>query len=527
MLAKDLIARSARAYPDAVAFVDGERRTTWRELHRRSDRLAAALQGLGVGKGDAVALLAHDRIELMEHWWACLKIGALRTGVNYRYAPREIAHIVRDCDARTIVVQDSLRELLDAELADEGRTLIGLGADHGLALDYEQLIADGGEVVAPALSDDDAAAISYTSGTTGLPKGALFTQRGVREALTWMHVNVGLRHEDVWVNALPCAGAAMIFSAANAANGMTCVMPDGPFRPDRFLELVAEHRVTSAILVPTMLSQLLVELDRGDYDTSSLRLLCYGSMPASPALIRAVQERFGCEVQQWYSATELTAAPAVILRDAAHRHAIAHEPELLTSCGAATPLIDLEVRTAEGDPVPVGEVGEVWVRGDVVFGGYLNRPEETADVLVGEWLRPGDLGRMDERGNLYLVDRKKFMIISGGYNVFPVVVENVLAEHPAVREVAVVGAPHPTWGEAVVAVVSLREGADAAPAELIAFCEGKVGKWEVPKHVEIHDELPKGATAKIQKHEIRSWFRDEPARLPWAADEAVPAAGGA
>jgi len=520
VLARDIVARAARAYRDEVAYVDGDRRLTWGELHRRSDRLAAGLQSLGIGKGDAVALLAHDRLELVEHWWACVKIGALRVGVNYRYATREIAHIVRDADAKALVVDAALRDLVASEVGAfeaEGRMLVGLGEGHGLAHDYEELLTRGETPELPPLAGDDPIAISYTSGTTGLPKGAIFTQRGLRDAIAWLNVNVGLRHEDVWVNGLPCAGAAMVFTAANAVNGMTCVMPDRGFRPDRFLELVAEHRVTSTILVPTMMTAVLEQLDRGDYDTSSLRLICYGSMPASPTLIRAAKERFGCEVQQWYSATELTAAPVVILRDAAHRHAIASEPELLTSCGRATAAIDLEIRTAEGEPVPTGEVGEVWVRGDVVFGGYLNRPEETAEVLAGEWLRPGDLGRMDERGHLYLVDRKKFMIISGGYNVFPVVVENVLAEHAAVREVAAVGAPHPRWGEAVVAVVSLQHGASATPAELIAFCEGKVGKWEVPKHVEIVDELPKGATAKIQKHEIRGWFRDDPSRLPWAS----------
>jgi acyl-CoA synthetase (AMP-forming)/AMP-acid ligase II len=518
VIPRDFVEGSARAYPDSVAYIDGDRRATWRDVDRRSNRLAAALQALGIGKGDVVALLAHDRLELIEHWWACMKIGALRTGINYRYSTREIAHIVRDCDARALIVEASLRPRIGGELAafaEEERALIGLGDGHGLEYDYDELLAHAGDPILPPLQDGDPAAISYTSGTTGLPKGAIFTHGSVREALMWMNINVGLRHEDVWCNGLPCAGAAMIFSAANAVNGMTCVLPDGQFKPDRFLELVAEQRITSTILVPTMMSQLLEALDLGDRDTSSLRLVCYGSMPASPALIRAAQERFGCDVQQWYSATELTAAPVVILRDAQHRHAIEHEPQLLTSCGAATTPIDLEVRTAQGEPLPIGEVGEVWVRGKMVFAGYLNRPEETAEVLVGEWLRPGDLGRVDERGYLYLVDRKKFMIISGGYNVFPVAVENVLAEHPAVREVAVVGAPHPTWGEAVVAVVSLRDGVAATADQLMSFCADKVGKWEVPKHVEIVDELPKGATAKIQKHEIRDWFRRDPARLPW------------
>jgi acyl-CoA synthetase (AMP-forming)/AMP-acid ligase II len=518
LLARDLISRCAVAYPRKAAYVDGDRHATWQQIDERSDRLGAALQRLGVQAGDVVALLAYDRLELVEHWWASTKIGAVRTAINYRYAPREIAHIVRDSDAKALLVDAGLVPLVADELdafRAEGRVLIGLGGEHGLEHDYDAMLADAGEPHLPELAPSDVLAISYTSGTTGLPKGALLTQRNVLRALTWMSLNVGLRHEDVWCNALPAPGAPMIFTAANAATGMTCVLPDGQFKPSRFLELVQEQRVSATIVVPTMLQQVLAELDRGSYDTSSLRLVCYGSMPATPALIRAARQRLGCELQQWYSATELTAAPIVLLRDDAHSRALAGEEHLLTSCGVPAPNVELAIRDAAGESVPTGEVGEVWVRGETVFDGYLHRPQETAEVLTGEWLRPGDLGRLDADGHLYLVDRKKFMIISGGYNVFPVVVENVLAEHPAVREVAVVGAPHPTWGEAVVAVVALHDDVAIDEADLIAHCDTRLGRWEVPKHVEVVAELPKGATAKVQKQEIREWFRGDSARLPW------------
>jgi acyl-CoA synthetase (AMP-forming)/AMP-acid ligase II len=520
LFVRDLITRCAAAHPRKAAYIDGDRHATWRRMDERSDRLGGALQALGVRPGDVVALLAYDRLELVEHWWACTKVGAVRTAINYRYAPREIAHIVRDADAKALIVDAAFVGLLADELdafRAEGRILIGLGAGHGLEHDYTEMIEAAPAPVRPELAPDDVLAISYTSGTTGLPKGALLTQRNVLAALTWMSVNVGLRHEDVWSNALPAPGAPMIFTAANGANGMTCVLPDGQFKPDRFLALVEEHRITSTIVVPTMLQQLLARLESEPCDVSSLRLVCYGSMPSTPALIRAAKLRLGCELQQWYSATELTAAPMVLLRDDEHVRALEGEEGLLTACGVPSANVDLQIRTAEGVPLPAGEVGEVWVRGETVFAGYLNRPEETAEVLGGEWLRPGDLGRLDADGRLHLVDRKKFMIISGGYNVFPVVVENVLADHPAVREVAVVGAAHPDWGEAVVAVVALRDGATTTPSDLIAHCEPHVGRWEVPKHVVVVDDLPKGATAKIQKHEIRDWFRDEPDRLPWFA----------
>jgi acyl-CoA synthetase (AMP-forming)/AMP-acid ligase II len=514
---RDFGARCAQVYPEKIAFVDGEDSHTWAELRARARALAGALQQLGIDKDDPVAILAYDHLPLIEHWHACLEIGAVRVGINYRYASREVAHILTDCGARALIVEAALVPLLEGALAYVATPplLIGVGADHGLEHDYEDLSAAGLSPALPELDELDRLAISYTSGTTGLPKGAIFTQRSVREAITWLPLNVGLQHEDVWSNALPSSGAAVIFTVTNAVNGMTCVLPSGRFGPAPFLDLIEANRVTAVLLVPTMLAQLVAELEHRESVPSSLRLVTYGSMPSTPTLIRAARDRFGCDFQQWYGATETTAGPVVILREEDHDRGLAGEPNLLTSCGVAQPHIDLEIRSADGTVLPQGEVGEVWMRGPVVFGGYLNRDEETAEVFRDDWLCPGDLGKLDEIGRLYLVDRKKFMIISGGYNVFPVVVENILAEHPDVNEVAVVGAPHPDWGEAVVAVVSLCEGAIAGPSELVEHCAGQLAAWEVPKHVEIVEELPKGATAKIQKQDLRARFRDQPELLPW------------
>jgi acyl-CoA synthetase (AMP-forming)/AMP-acid ligase II len=519
MLPRDFISRCSRSFSEKVAYVDGERSRTWRQMHERSDGLAAGLQGLGIGKGDPVAILAHDRLEVLEHWYACMKIGALRTGINWRYADREMLHIIRDSDAKAIIVQDehvpSLEEHLP-ELQDEGRQIIGFGEGHGLPIEYETLIEVGASPELPELSEDGLIAISYTSGTTGLPKGAQLTQRGVRESLVHTTLAIGLRHEDVWAAVFPTAGITLLIASFNLVNGMTVVLPDGYFQPKRFLELVEEHGITSTILVPTMLKGVTKEQQSGDYDISSLRLIAYGSMPATPALIRSAQETFGCDFQHWYGATEGTGGWYSFLLEDEHRRAIEDEPELLTSVGRPLLHIEMSVRDPEsGDPMPSGEVGEVWVAGDIVMHGYLNQPEENEEVFRDGWLSTEDLGYFDELGYLYLVDRKSDMIISGGYNVYPVVVENVLDEHPAVREVAVMGVPHPEWGEAVVAAVALVPDEEATSEELIDFCRDKVGKWEVPKHVEIVEELPKGVTAKVQKHEVKAWFQDEPERLPW------------
>jgi acyl-CoA synthetase (AMP-forming)/AMP-acid ligase II len=478
--------------------------------------LAAGLQQLGVRKGDVVAILSHDHIEMVEHWYACLKIGALRTGINWRYAPREMLHIIRDSDVKAVIVQASCVSALSQQLpalAREDRLFIGFGEGHGLPLDYEEVVSEGSTPELPELDEDDSVAISYTTGTTGLPKGALWTQRNVREALIHTVISAGWRHEDVWCNPVPAAGVPILYDAYGSVNGMTTVLPEGGFEPRPILEAFERHRVASTVLVVTMLQRLVQEARTKNYDTSSLRLICYGSMPATPALgIRNVPMRLPTMVRLH----RRHGGVFTLLRPDDHRKALDGEPELLASAGTPTLHVEASVREPSGGlPVPSGEVGEVWVAGDIVMRGYLNRPEEDAEALSGGWLRTGDMGRLDELGYLYLGDRKKFLIVSGGYNVYPTVVENVLADHPGGREVTVVGAPHPEWGEAVVAVVALNPGVQTTQEELQDFCRGKVGKWEVPKYVEILPELPKGTTGKVLKHEIRDRFRRHPEHLPW------------
>lgn len=530
MLPRDFIARCARSFPEKVAYIDGDRKRTWRGMDERSDGLSAALQSLGVGKGDVVAMLGHDRIEVFEHFFACMKIGALRIGINWRYSEREMLHILGDCDAKVLILHAEVAHLLEGhlpKLIEGGLRVIGYGEGHGQRLDYETLLREsGGSPEKPDLSDDDLIAISYTSGTTGLPKGALLTQKGVRESLVHTTLAIGLRHGDVWASVFPASGITLLIGCFNLVNGMTIVLPDGYFQPRRFLELVEENRITSTILVPTMLKAVTEEQQTGGFDTSSLRLMAYGSMPATPALIRRAYETFGCGFQHWYGASEGTGGWYAFLLEDEHRVALEEEPELLTSCGKPLLHIEMTIRGLGGEELPPGEVGEVWVAGDIVMAGYLNQPEENEEVFEGCWLRTGDLGKFDERGYLYLVDRKKFMIISGGYNVYPVTVENALAEHPSIREVTIVGVPHPDWGEAVVAAVVPAPGETVAPEELIDFCRERVGRFEVPKHVEVVDELPKGVTAKVQKHEVKAWFERESDRLPWETEDSGKTGSG-
>jgi acyl-CoA synthetase (AMP-forming)/AMP-acid ligase II len=318
-----------------------------------------------------------------------------------------------------------------------------------------------------------------------------------------------MRHDDVFLHALPAAGVPILLATWNVFNGACIVLQSG-FDATGTLELLTAERITSVLWVPTMLTDLLAHPDLDSYDLSALRLVMYGSSPATPALIRRAIDRFGCEMQQWYGATEATAGWTNLLHHEDHLRALAGEPDLLTSCGRATLHTEVAVLDEQGNEVPDGEIGEICVRSNAIMDGYLNLPDETAEALHDGWLHMGDLGRRDARGYFYLVDRKKFLVITGGYNVYPTVVENVLAEHPGVCEVCVVGAPDERWGEVVVALVVPADGSagpDCLADELREFCADKLAAFEIPKRIDIVADLPRGATGKVLKRAVRDSYR--------------------
>lgn len=520
MLLRDYVRRAAKSYPDKIAFIDGDLKRNWREFHERTDRLGAALQMLGVRKGDRVCIMAHEHIEMVEHWMTCAKIGAVRVGVNYRYSPREKLHIIRDADAKIVVLENNCIEDLAAyldELRAEGRILIGFGGAHDLEFDYEKLIAAADAPDLVPLAGNDVISFSYTTGTTGLPKGAIWTHAATIESIVHSVLAIGLRYEDVWLMPAPTPGAPILFNTFGIINGTTTTLI-GDFTASRFWEIIERDRVTGTGGVPTMIRRVLEEYATGNHDASSLRSLFYGSAPMPPTLIRETYNTLGCDLIQPYGSTE-SLGWVTYLREDDHRRALAEgDFRLLESCGRPSQHVDAMILRDDGSPAEIGEIGEVCIRSDAVTIGYHNRPPEQDDLFFGDWLRMGDLGRMDEEGYIFLVDRRKFMIISGGYNVYPVVVENVLAEHEAVREVAVLGAPHPEWGEAVTAFVSLKPGARSTGDELIRYTQPKLGKWQVPKHIEIVEDLPKGVTGKIDKIALRQHFKTHPEALPWQTD---------
>jgi acyl-CoA synthetase (AMP-forming)/AMP-acid ligase II len=503
MLVRDYLIAQASRSPERLAYIDGSRRFTWAQTADRAMRLAGALRDRGVRKGDVVASLALDGIEVIDLWYASAMLGSVRTGINWRYAPREIDHILTDARVKVLIAESGgpAATLADVE-APQSIDVITFGDDSD---GYEDLLASTSPLLPNEwddLSGDDTIAISYTTGSTGLPKGALWSHAAVVSAQLHTWIEAGGRRDDIYLHCIPSPGVPILLATWNVHFGATIVLHDR-FTPTSVLELIQTEHVTSALLIPTMIGDLLNHPSFSEFDLSSLRLIIYGSAPTTTTIVKRAIEAFGCELQQWYGATEGVGGWFTILRHEEHLWALASDGALLQSCGKA--MIHTLIRTVseDGRTCGPGEVGEVCIKSDTVMSGYLGLPAETAETLRDGWLHTGDLGRLDDEGYLFLVDRKKFLIITGGYNVYPVVVEDVLSRHPAVAEVCVVGVPDERWGEGVCAVVVLHNPGSTTAEDLLAYCKPRLAKFEAPKYIVFETNLPRGATGKILKRAVK------------------------
>lgn len=513
MLVRDFLSRNAEVWPEREAYVSDTARLTWSEVAERSRRLAHTLQMLGVQPGDVVASMSWDSHETVEVFYACSLIGAVRTGINPRYGAHEVEHILSDSRARVLIVEGgTCEDVLEQARCDVVvQHCIGIGA-HRQALDYEELLQAAEPAPhLPEIAATDAIAVSYTTGSTGAPKGVVWTQSGVVEACTRTWMQTGGRTDDVFLHCLPAAGVPILMAMFNVFYGSKAVLMSR-FDPHTSLQLMAREQVTTVLWVPTMMLDILGRPDLDEFDLSSLRLVIYGSMPASPALVKRASERLGCEFQQWYGSTEGTGGWFTQLSHADHLAALEGRPELLQSCGRAFLHSGLSIRDSDGQSVEPGEVGEICIDSETLMSGYLNLPQETGKALRDGVLHTGDLGRLDDQGYLFLVDRKDFMVVTGGYNVYPVVVENALADHQLIREVCVFGIPHERWGEVLCAVIVPAqpldaEGLDGLRAELVELCGTRLGKLFRPHVIEFAQQLPRGATGKLLKRAVRDEYR--------------------
>jgi long-chain acyl-CoA synthetase len=509
---QQILDRTIRFYPHRTAVVCGTTRLTYRSFAERVRQLCHALQGLGITKGDRLAILMYNCHRYFELYYATPEMGTLAVPLNIRLSANEIAYILNDSGSNTLFVGPEFLPLL-AEIRDQLPALrycifTGDGPPPEGFHSYEQLLdAASADYPPTPVQAEDLAALFYTSGTTGHPKGVMLSHANLLANAYHVLASMSWQEGEVYLHACP------MFHIADGPTshfitwlGGTHVIIPG-FKPDLALEIMERERVTATLLIPTMVNFLIHHPDVSKRDLSALRSIAYGGSPMPAELARQAMQTLTCSFIHLYGLTE--AAPLLTYLSP-EQHVADGPPEKvrrLLSCGREVIGTRVRVVNARGQEVKPDEVGEIIAKGPNIMAGYWNKPQETADALRDGWLYTGDLATVDEEGYIYIVDRKKDMIITGGENVFSTEVENVLYTHPAILEAAAVGVPDATWGEAIKAIVVLKPGMQASAEDIMEHCRSQIAHFKVPRSVDFYEgALPKSGSGKILKRELREKF---------------------
>lgn len=501
---RDVLRDGARVHGRRLAVVDGDTALTYRELHERACRLANAWRSLGIGRGDRIAMISGNSHRFFEWYFACTESGVIGAPLHFRLHPDELARYVEYIEPAALVVDSNFADLARATLASvDVQTVIGFGPGHGFELDYESLLDGASSAPIDEACDPTAPSIiSPTSGTTGSVKGAVLSQQNTFMACMAFLTGIGYTPTTRRLQSVQLSFATAGPHYAPLFLGATMdVVPR--FEPELFAESVERHRVTHTTLPPTMVYDL---LDAGidPKRLATLEVLNVGGAPLDASRFREAIEYLGPILHVTYGMTE-TAACATMLRPSDYGDATATD-ERLSAVGRPWPGVRLRLVSEAGETVGPGEQGEIEVSGPTVGQGYWRMPKETADSIVEGWFRTGDIGVLDDDGVLSVVDRRKDLIVSGGINIASLEVENVLSRHPAVDRVAVIGVPHPRWGEAVAAIVVPRSGASATERDLVDWCDAHLASFKKPRRVEFVEALPVNANGKVLKRELRERF---------------------
>jgi long-chain acyl-CoA synthetase len=508
----DALDRNALFFPDNEALVDGPRRWSYAHYRRDADGLAQALSGLGVAKGDRVCIFMGNSAEFAITFYAILKVGAIAVSISSMSRMAEVEYMVGNCEAEVVVVgRDYLPELPHRSAMPRVREVIVVSAegtdappeaDH----DFWPLVRSSpGSFVTVYTDRDDGAEIIYTSGTTGKPKGVVLTHGNVVSNTYSTMYESGMSRDDRLVCFLPMYHSFaqnFIFNASVRAGSTLVILPR--FEMETTLQRMAEERVTRWYAVPTIYIMVL-NAPGAEAAFEHVRY-CFSAAATMPQeVMRQWSDRFGLSINEGYGLTESTPS-------AVYNHTYRHKPGTV-----GTPIMNVEVQIwdADGNVLPVGEVGEIALRGPNIMKGYYNDPTASAEVLVNGWLRTGDVGVLDDEGYLTLKDRIKDMVNSAGLKIWPREVEEVLYTHEMIEECAVIGVPDPVYGENVKACIVLRPGATVCFEDVVVFCKQRLASYKAPKIVEFMDQLPKSATGKILKTELRKM-----------AEESVEASAG-
>lgn len=496
----------ARVYPDRLALAQGEYRATYGELNRYASRVANAMAGLGIAPGRVVGVVLPNVSEYLEVIFGLAKAGVVAATMNPRSTPHEIGYILEDADCQAVIVHADLAPVVEAALSEVGRSLpsarkVVVGGAVGGWSPYRDWLAQASDQD-PMLPVGDEAiyTVPYTSGTTGRPKGVTLSHRSRGTLMLAMALEYKYAQDSRNLAVAP------LYHGAGLAFGVTPILVGGTthvlrkFDPEETLALIAREQITEFFMVPTMFHAIfaLGSAPLSRHDVSAVRTIVSNAAPLPHATKGKILEYWrNAGLHETYGSTEGGIVTNLRPSDQLRKVTCVGQPFLFT---------DVKLLSEDGQEVPVGTVGELFSRSPFLFSGYLGRPEETAAAICDGYFSAGDLARMDEEGHFFIVDRKKDMVISGGVNIYPREIEEVLHTHPAVREAAVIGVPDDYWGEALKAVVALRPDAPATADQLMAFCRERLAGYKVPRSFEFVPDLPRSAAGKILKRDLRELF---------------------
>ena len=508
----DIVYRNALLYPEDPAFKCGSQSVTFSQFNARVNSLIHALQSLGVGKGEVIGVLSWNCQEYTDVYGAAMKGGFIASPFNARLQSEEIHYIMNYSEASTVFVGPELAQTLSdlRPHLPKVKNVISFKKPFPDMIFYDDLLADQSEAEPDVfVKEEDPVFLFYTSGTTGIPRGALYTHgRGMDDTRRFA-IALNLEQGDLQIQIMPLfhVGGTKNLWGYFFVGATNVIMPQISFDPQATLKAIQDERATDIHIVPTHLAAFLSLADIDRYDLSSLKRMFYAASPMPVELLRRGMEKWGSIFIQFYGATE--DGPNVTMLSKRQHDVLDRPPEEQKALGSAGfPHIGVQVRIVDqnDEDVEPGHVGELIVRSKGVMQEWWRRPEETRETIVDGWVHTGDLGRYDEKGYIYIVDRKKDMIVSGGENIFPREIEEVLYRHPSVQEAAVFGIPDPYWVEKVHAVVVLKKGATLTEQELIDFCKETLARFKAPKSVEFADALPKSPAGKILKREMREKY---------------------
>lgn len=497
-----LVARCCRLYAHHLAVTSASQNLTYAALEQRSNRLANALLAQGLKRGDRVGIYLPNCTEIVEIELACYKAGLVKAPFNARLSPREVVEIADNSDAALIITTTERADSFRAKLRNPQVQLVELGSNENHS--YERLLQKASDhFSAVEVHEHEVAVLHYTSGSSGTLKAAMQTfGNRLAQLRKFLMRGEGMQAGHTLGLVGPVTHASGMQMMPALCTGATIHLFSS-FEPARFLQDMRSLHVTHTFMVPTMINMLLAETAGRYRPLPDLLRLGYGAAPMAPARILQAMDVFGPVLSQGYGAGETTSGVcALTVQD--HLYARAAKPELLASCGRPFLESCVEVVDDEGQSVPQGEVGEIVVSGADVFAGYWRAPELTAEVLKNGRYHTGDLARVDEQGFVYIVDRKKDMVISGGFNVYPSEVEAVLYEHSAVQDACVFSIPDDKWGEAVAAHIVLKQGQSADDEAINRFCAERLGGFKRPRHIEFVQQLPKNPNGKVMRKTVQA-----------------------